>query len=85
MPQQGQLDSLKYPWEITPRSGPFRSPCIAAIRPDGQNIGFAVPVDKINLVLKDLRTGRPVRMRTVAWSLVTCALTEYADGHNYSD
>ena len=31
------------------------------------------------------RTGRPVRMRTVAWSLVTCALTEYADGHNYSD
>jgi len=31
-----------------------------AIRPDGQNIGFAVPVDKINLVLKDLRTGRPV-------------------------
>jgi serine protease Do len=31
-----------------------------AIRPDGQNIGFAVPVDKINLVLKDLRSGRPV-------------------------
>jgi serine protease Do len=31
-----------------------------AIRPDGQNIGFAVPVDKISLVLKDLRSGRPV-------------------------
>jgi serine protease Do len=31
-----------------------------AIRPDGQNIGFAVPVNKINLVLKDLRSGRPV-------------------------
>jgi len=31
-----------------------------AIRPDGQNIGFAVPVDKINLVLKDLRSGKPV-------------------------
>jgi len=31
-----------------------------AIRPDGQNIGFAVPVDKIKLVLKDLRSGKPV-------------------------
>jgi len=31
-----------------------------AIRPDGQNIGFAVPVDKISLVLKDLRNGKPV-------------------------
>ena len=31
-----------------------------AIRPDGQNIGFAVPVDKINLVLKELRSGKPV-------------------------
>ncbi len=31
-----------------------------AIRPDGQNIGFAVPVNKINLVSKDLRSGKPV-------------------------
>jgi serine protease Do len=31
-----------------------------AIRPDGQNIGFAVPVNKIAQVLKDLRSGRPV-------------------------
>ncbi len=31
-----------------------------AIRPDGQNIGFAVPVNKIAQVLPDLRSGRPV-------------------------
>jgi serine protease Do len=31
-----------------------------AIRPDGQNIGFAVPVDMINNILKDLRSGKPV-------------------------
>jgi serine protease Do len=31
-----------------------------AIRPDGQNIGFAVPVNKIAQVLKDLRSGRRV-------------------------
>lgn len=31
-----------------------------AIRPDGQNIGFAVPVNKITQVLKDLRSGKPV-------------------------
>jgi serine protease Do len=31
-----------------------------AIRPDGQNIGFAVPVDMITRVLKDLRSGKPV-------------------------
>jgi serine protease Do len=31
-----------------------------AIRADGQNIGFAVPVAKIKQVLKDLRSGRPV-------------------------
>ena len=31
-----------------------------AIRPDGQNIGFAVPVNKITQVLRDLRSGRPV-------------------------
>ena len=31
-----------------------------AIRPDGQNIGFAVPVNKIARVLPDLRSGRPV-------------------------
>jgi serine protease Do len=32
-----------------------------AIRPDGQNIGFAVPVNKIAQVLKELRSGRPLR------------------------
>jgi serine protease Do len=31
-----------------------------AIRPDGQNIGFAVPVNMVKKVLGDLRTGRPV-------------------------
>ncbi|MDR3670017.1 MAG: Do family serine endopeptidase [Holophaga sp.] len=31
-----------------------------AIRPDGQNIGFAVPVDMITRVLPDLRSGRAV-------------------------
>ena len=31
-----------------------------AIRADGQNIGFAVPVAKINQVLPALRSGRPV-------------------------
>jgi serine protease Do len=31
-----------------------------AIRPDGQNIGFAVPVNKITQVLQALRSGRPV-------------------------
>jgi serine protease Do len=31
-----------------------------AIRPDGQNIGFAVPVDMINHIIKDLRSGKPV-------------------------
>ena len=31
-----------------------------AIRPDGQNIGFAVPVDMITHILKDLRSGKPV-------------------------
>ena len=32
-----------------------------AIRPDGQNIGFAVPVNMINHILPDLRSGKPVR------------------------
>jgi serine protease Do len=32
-----------------------------AIRPDGQNIGFAVPVNMVKQVLADLRGGRPVR------------------------
>jgi serine protease Do len=32
-----------------------------AIRPDGQNIGFAVPIDMVKRVLKDLEGGRPVR------------------------
>ncbi|MBK8726902.1 MAG: Do family serine endopeptidase [Holophagaceae bacterium] len=32
-----------------------------AIRPDGQNIGFAVPIDMIKRVLKDLESGRPVK------------------------
>ena len=31
-----------------------------AIRPDGQNIGFAVPVDMVSRILKDLRSGKPV-------------------------
>jgi serine protease Do len=31
-----------------------------AIRADGQNIGFAVPVNKVKQVLPDLRRGRPV-------------------------
>ena len=31
-----------------------------AIRPDGQNIGFAVPVDMIKRVIADLRSGKPV-------------------------
>ncbi|HJW33243.1 MAG TPA: trypsin-like peptidase domain-containing protein [Holophagaceae bacterium] len=31
-----------------------------AIRADGQNIGFAVPVDSVKRILSDLRTGRPV-------------------------
>jgi len=32
-----------------------------AIRPDGQNIGFAVPIDMVKRVLKDLESGRPVK------------------------
>jgi len=32
-----------------------------AIRADGQNIGFAVPVDKVKEVLQELRGGRAVR------------------------
>ena len=32
-----------------------------AIRPDGQNIGFAVPVNMINHILPDLRSGKPVK------------------------
>ncbi len=32
-----------------------------AIRPDGQNIGFAVPIDMVKRVLKDLEGGRPVK------------------------
>ena len=32
-----------------------------AIRPDGQNIGFAVPVNMVNHILPDLRSGKPVR------------------------
>ncbi len=31
-----------------------------AIRADGQNIGFAVPVDSVKRILGDLKTGRPV-------------------------
>ena len=31
-----------------------------AIRPDGQNIGFAVPVNLVNNILADLRSGKPV-------------------------
>lgn len=31
-----------------------------AIRADGQNIGFAVPVNQAKRILKDLRAGRPV-------------------------
>jgi len=31
-----------------------------AIRADGQNIGFAVPIDMVKRVLRDLRSGRPV-------------------------
>ncbi|HJV21903.1 MAG TPA: trypsin-like peptidase domain-containing protein [Holophagaceae bacterium] len=31
-----------------------------AIRADGQNIGFAVPVDSVKRILPDLKTGRPV-------------------------
>lgn len=32
-----------------------------AINPAGQNIGFAVPISSVNRILKDLRTGKPVR------------------------
>jgi serine protease Do len=32
-----------------------------AIRPDGQNIGFAVPVNMVNHILADLRSGKPVK------------------------
>jgi serine protease Do len=32
-----------------------------AIRPDGQNIGFAVPIDMVKRVLKDLESGKPVK------------------------
>jgi len=31
-----------------------------AIRADGQNIGFAVPIDMVKRILRDLRSGRPV-------------------------
>ncbi len=31
-----------------------------AIRADGQNIGFAVPINMVNRILRDLRSGRPV-------------------------
>jgi serine protease Do len=31
------------------------------IRADGQNIGFAVPVDKVKKILADLRSGKPVK------------------------
>ena len=31
-----------------------------AIRPDGQNIGFAVPVNMVKRIIADLRTGKPV-------------------------
>jgi len=31
-----------------------------AIRPDGQNIGFAVPVNMIKRIIGDLRSGKPV-------------------------
>ncbi len=31
------------------------------IRADGQNIGFAVPINQVNRVIGDLRTGKPVR------------------------
>ncbi|MCE1229386.1 MAG: trypsin-like peptidase domain-containing protein [Firmicutes bacterium] len=31
-----------------------------AIRADGQNIGFAVPINMVKRVLRDLRSGRPV-------------------------
>jgi serine protease Do len=31
------------------------------IRADGQNIGFAVPVNKVKKVLSDLRSGKPVK------------------------
>ena len=31
-----------------------------AIRPDGQNIGFAVPVNMVKRIIADLRSGKPV-------------------------
>ncbi len=45
-----------------------------AIRPDGQNIGFAVPVDSVHRVLPDLRASRAVSRG--ALGLVPTALDE---------
>jgi len=40
-----------------------------AIRADGQNIGFAVPVNQAKRILKDLRAGRPVSRGALGISL----------------